>query len=901
MSPLNIPVFQQKINKPFFPDGLVSRDRLFEKLDVGKDRRLTLIAAPAGYGKTALAYAWVNRLDLPCAWLSLDNEDNDLIFFIQYFIAGIRTEFPHACSRTLAFIQMPTVPSFSIIVAELIAEICEIRRDFLFVLDDYHVIYSTLIHRLITRILELSPVGFHLLIICRQDPPIPLSRIRSQQLMNEIRTEDLRFTLDETREFLAQKMNLDLPAEAVTILLEKTEGWITGLQLAAFSMQGQVDPTGFVEDFNGSSKNVADYLMDEAFSQQSPMVKAFLLKTSLLQRFCAPLCEALLDEGKVTRHYENLLRKLEKNNLFIVSLDNQREWFRYQQLFREILLHRLNVEYSSTERDILRARAVAWLKKAGLITEALTCALEMTDLLPAALLVEENIHPVLDRGDWYLLDRWINLLPAGLVRQRPALILARAWVFSIQFKLPPIISLISEAEDLIRREASSMEPSIKDRMLAEITILKSVHLFVQEQSEEIVSSLQEVLQILPGSSLFARCTAIGWLAFHLQLLGQEFEAIHLLNQELESGHQSPMYNARILLGLANINRYAGKLNELQVNAQSLLRLANEQSYGEFLAWGHYLLGVVAYEKNDLDNAYAHFRETSILRYAAHFFTYRDAMIGFALTCMAQGKIEQAGGMIERLNEFSLEIGDRYVLATVRSFQARMALAQGDLIKAKQCMPPLIDGLQLIPSVEFEISSITQACILVAEKTEESLKAAVALLEVLHRHSEDIHSKWILIQILALEALAFHAQGRIEQATGYLENALQLAEPDGFIRVFVDLGPEMANLIRSAPDRIKSSAYVRSILSAFPGTVAPPSFEQLPANASAALIEPLTNREMEIFRLISQRLTCKEIAAMQVLSPLTVKKHISNIYQKFGVHGRQQLINKARDLGFLPPS
>jgi LuxR family maltose regulon positive regulatory protein len=425
-------VIRTKLHRPPITGDLVERRHLIQQLNRGLDRKLTLISAAAGFGKTTLVSSWVQDNPRPVAWLSLDTNDNDLLVFLNYLVAAINTIFPKACPQTQTLWQAIQLPPLDYIAATLVNELTDLPEDFILVLDDYQVVRDHSIHQFLTRLIEHLPSQMHLVIACRTDPPIPLARLRVQQHMTEVRASQLSFSQGEVQAYLEQVLEEKVSTETTALLQEKTEGWIAGLRMAVLSIRSTDDVAAFVNIFKGVHHNVMDFLMDEVLSRQSQSVQGFLLQTSLLDRFCMPLCETVTDYS--LDESQEILAEMERQNLFLIPLDFERGWYRYHHLFQDLLRHRLQQQLGQQEVAALHRRAGAWYGGQGLITEALQHFLTAGAFTEAARLVEENRHDALNREDWAMLERWLNMLPRETIQGRPALLLARAWV--LDFRLP---------------------------------------------------------------------------------------------------------------------------------------------------------------------------------------------------------------------------------------------------------------------------------------------------------------------------------------------------------------------------------------------------------------------------------------------------------------------------------
>jgi LuxR family maltose regulon positive regulatory protein len=467
-----VALLRTKLHMPRLSDDLIERPHLLTHLDRGLDRKLTLVSAPAGYGKTTLVVAWLQNSSRSVAWLSLDKHDNDLLGFLNYFVAAIQTIFPTACPQTASLEQLPQLPALDFVAATLTNELAILPDDFVVALDDYHLVRDSSINQLLTELLAHAPLQMHLVITTRIDPPLPLAKLRVQQQLTEIRRTQLSFTVDEVHSHLANTMNQRLPRETAALLQERTEGWVAGLRMAVLSMRGQSDPAAFVQGFSGSQRHVMAYLMDEVMGQQPPEVQEFLLQTSILSRFCVALGGAV--SGNSPKQSQEIIERLEQANLFMVPLDDEHDWFRYHHLFQEMLNRRLQARLSQEAIAELHNRAGAWLVNQGNIAEALHHALAAHNVASAVQLIEQSRHDLLNRENWYALERLLNALPAEIESKYAGLLVARAWTLVMRLSLPPVAHLLEEAEYRLAQDSSTYTEPELICLVGEIDAIRSM-------------------------------------------------------------------------------------------------------------------------------------------------------------------------------------------------------------------------------------------------------------------------------------------------------------------------------------------------------------------------------------------------------------------------------------------
>jgi LuxR family maltose regulon positive regulatory protein len=874
----------------------VARPRLIKKIKRGSERSLTLISAPAGFGKTTFLSSWLQEYEGNHGWVSLDENDDDTGIFLRYFTAAIQRVFPKGCDGILHLLDAPHLPTQDYLASKIVNELADLPGELILVLDDYQFIQVEKIHQLLTILIQNMPSQMHLVIATRKDPPFPLSLLRGRRQMLEIRANDLRFTPEEAKTYLEGVLGEELDQNAITSLTNGTEGWITGLRLAALSLQGQSDLKISADISEGSSTfYVREYLFNEVFSHQPKEIQDFLLRTAILNRFCSDLCDAVI--GISNSHL--LLERLGHPNLFLVYLDAERKWYRYHHLFRDMLRHRSRMALSKKEIDGLHSNASTWYGTRGMIEEALNHALAAGDTDDAVHLIETNRHELLNIEDSSSLERWLNKLPDEVVQERPALLLAQAWIFELSFQSAKIPPILGEVETLLGTEDAVWTDDQLQEALGEIEALRSFLYFLQDESELALKHSSTALQQIPGAHTFVRSIAIVILGMAYHNIGESAQASRELDVFLTNASSTTTV-ARVLIANIYIYMLQGDLYQAEHLLGQLKQVTEERNLTISRVVLHWLIGRINYERDNFDEASKHFSIVFELRYNAQFIMVHDSMIAMAMIEHAQGNAENKASALADLREFSLERGITGKLPEIDFLEARLDLLQSNDVKRA------IERMQSIPSeiptlmlVFLEIPIISKAQALIAQGTVASLQEATQLLEELLAYNQAMHNSLQQIRILSCLAVAYQAQGRIRNAQDVLEEALELAQPGGFIRTFVDIGPKMAELLEHFADRGSEANYIRQILAAFPGQPHRVA-QQKPALVvtSNDVVEPLTRREREVLVYLSQWLSDKEIAQELVISPRTVKKHASNIYGKLGVKNRMQAVEKAKDLGLL---
>ena len=895
-------ILHTKLHRPAVDNDTIPRLRLLERLTRNPNRALTLLAAPAGFGKTTLISSWLDTSERPSAWFSIDGNDNSLPVFLGYVVAAVQSIFTDAFPETEVLLHSSHLAPTEVFTTTFINEVARLPRDFTLVLDDYHFVQDDAIHQFVIRLIRQRPRRLHLVLITRTTPPFPLSSLRAAPAaLLEMRMRDLRFTTRETRAFVERAVGDRLNDDALAVLEERTEGWAAGLRLAALSLQNHPDPQAFLKGFQGTSTWVMDYLMDEVISQQPTEIVDMLLRTSILDRFCAELCDAI-SVGEAGTDSRPFLDWVERTNLFVVPLDDQRGWQRYDHLFKELLLSRLQVQFGLAEVAALHIRASDWFAANDLVDEAVQHALAAGDGIRAARVVERNIHVALAREDRVILDRWMRALPTDTKQGRPALLVTQAWQAHFQGDALAIDALLKQAEGILARDAHDMDSDRLRWVQGSIAALWSEYWFAENALDRTIEYSQRALDTLPLAGLFERRTAIAYLCYAKQAIGRVEDAERLVAEELERADSpTTTFTAQIYLTLCWIRLVSGDLQQLSQLARHLLKQTQRGQLMLSLTWAHYFLGLLHYEWNDLDIADQHFKAIAECRYSAHFIAVQESLLGLALIRQAQGSTEEARETTDALAAFNLERAGS-ITAKTRSAQARLAVAQGDIEAAM----PWVRGFALAvpdrPIPLFDEPSMTQARVLIAEKTNDSLLQAVELLNGIHQLAIATHNARRLIEVFALQALALSALRQEDAALAVLHQAVIMAQPGGFVRMFVDLGQPMAELLAPLAKRGIAPNYVQRLLSAFAladAEISPDPLGETTLEAPSARLatarQLLTPRELEVLSLLDSPLSDKEIAVRLFITVNTVKRHTGSIYQKLGVHSRRRAVARAKSL------
>jgi LuxR family maltose regulon positive regulatory protein len=895
---------------------LVPRPRLAGRLDRGSASRLMLVSAPAGFGKTTLLAEWLaagpaapadERL---VAWLSLDRSDNDPASFWTYVIAALRTVAPGVGEDALALLQAPGPPPIETVLTTLLNDLSAIAGEIVLVLDDYHVIDARDVQDGMAFLLDHLSPGLHVVIASRADPALPLARWRARGELIEIRAAELRFTPEEAAAYLNETMALQLTAPDVAALEGRTEGWIAALQLAALSMQGRDDVAGFIAGFAGDDRYVVDYLAEEVLQRQPDRVQAFLLQTCILGRLSGPLCDAVTGQGGG----KAMLAALDRGNLFLVPLDDRRQWYRYHHLFADVLQARL-LDEQPDQVPGLHRRASAWFQRNGEQSVAIGHALAAEDFQRAADLVELAVTAMSQTRQEATVRSWLELIPEDVIQVRPVLIVAMAWVLLSDGEFEGVEARLQAAERWLDAAAGTGVGSAAApagmvvaneaeyrRLPGTIETYRAALALARGEPLGAIRHARRALELAPAGEHRWRASAWGLMAIAFWGSG-DLEGAYSAWAECASGLRRAGHIADIFgcaIGMADIQLAQGRLGAAMRTYEQALQRASEQHGSE--QGGPVLRGTadmyvgmseVHRERNDLAAATQQLLRSQELGEAIGLpqnrYRWRVAM---ARIRRSEGDLD---GALELLNEAErLYMGDMFPnVRPVPALKARVWIAQDRLGEALGWARE--QGLSTDDDLSYlrEFEHITLARMLLArsggERAGHSAPEASRLLGRLLVAAEEGSRTGHVIEILVLQALAHQALGDIPAALARLEQAMTLAEPEGYVRVFVDEGPPMASLLRAAARQGTTRNYARRLLAAVSETAPDSPVRQ-------ALIDPLSERELEVLRLLGTELDGPAIARELMVSLNTVRTHTKNIYAKLAVTNRRAAVRRAAELG-----
>jgi LuxR family transcriptional regulator, maltose regulon positive regulatory protein len=902
-----VPMLATKLRRPSTPLLLIDRPRLLDQLTTYVDRRLILVSAPAGYGKTALISHWLDAAAGAYAWLSLDEQDNELATFLLYLVAAIQGAYPDAMAAVEQQLRAPTLLSPVRLADAVLQGMAAFPRPLVLALDDYHVIKASDVHALMARLIEHLPPHVHLVVITRADPPLPLDRLRGRQQLGETRAADLRFNPEEARLLLQQMLGPEVSEETVALLEDSTEGWAVGLHLAGLSLRNRSDPAAFARKIaEHGHQAVTEYLLSEVLACQPEVQRDCLLQTSLFDRFCAPLIDAVQAEDGEKLSGDDFLRAIRRGNLFVVSLDDEGTWYRYHHFFQALLRARLGLRYANAEIRAMHARAAVWFSAQGLVDEAVMHFLEAGDPVAAASLVEAQVHPALDREDWRQIERWIGLLPFEM-RQRPRLLTAQAWLHVLRYQFTAAAPLLDAAEAGIVADPATVRGS-ESVVRGEINVLAAMIAYYKGDYKRTVEMTEAALGQLGSETLYATGQASLYHIWGLQGSGEHARAIEFAHRQLEAyGLRANALTLRVLLVLVNTYYEMADLPRMEESAAVFQELARQSGLGASLAWVHYMHGWLHYQRNELAEAERSYRTLTGMSAVAHAKALVDGHVGLALTALARGCPSEATGAIAALRQRLIERDMLAFTAVAESLEQRVALAV-EPGSSLDWGPGTRSAA--VPGDFWEQPLLTRVRTLLAAGSPDDLSQAADLLADSRAKALSRSFTRRLIEVGGLQALVLAAQGQEAAALAALQEAVERAAPGGALRLLADCGPGLIGLLQKLLAAGVAPRYVQKVLAAIgePTALGEPASaptvpalqrgDASPAPSQEVSAETLTNREIDVLILLAERLSDKEIGERLVLSPLTIKKYTQRIYSKLDVHSRRAAVARASRLGLI---
>lgn len=899
------PLLSTKLYTPPPRENLVRRPRLIDLLNDCLDCKLVLISAPAGFGKTTLLSQWIANKTHSVGWLTLDTGDNDLKRFLVYFLAAVNNTIQQSNLSVDELIKSPHPVNYEVILTGMINEVADLSKPCLIILDDYHLITHPDVHEALIFVIENMPPHMHLIISSRVNPPWPLARLRGRAEIIELRANDLRFTPEEVAKFLNEIMHLSLDADDIISLEARTEGWIAGLQMAAISMQGRSDQTAFIKAFSGSNRFIMDYLLEEVLNQQSSTIQRFLLKTSILERMTAQLCNFLVSRNDS----QSILTRLDKANLFLIPLDDERCWYRYHHLFSDLLKNQF-IQLYPDEVPNLHRLASQWFEEQDLRDEAINHAFAAKDYDRVALLIQKYAMDMLHQSKYNQLLSWIEVLPQNLVNRNPWLCMYLSWTRHWAGRREEGEDCLETAEQYVNN-ISTMTDEEASNLEGYIATVRAHYALINQDIPRVLEQSQVALKKLPSDDYFTRGSAGIALGGAYWGLGDVTRAekafLDCASAALKGGYNYRASSALCYVGMQQVKQ--ARLREAEETFQKALTLAQDSGGRRFPNAGYPLakLGELACEWNDLAQARQYTEAgVTLCTQLGHVDLKAEALAALARVQLAQNDFEGVQETLDRTDTLARGTTlDPWAVSWLNDCRVRFWITTSRLDKALAW----VDESRLDVDDEFnyhrDLHHITLARVLVAqiannpshlqrEKAFDLIARLLAATDV----AGWMHQK---ITILILQAMALHACDENERAQVSLDQALKLAEPGGYIRSFVDEDATMKELLLMVDFSRGGSDYVRKLINALKMEEMPSVHkEELYSNLTRQheIWEQLSARELQVLRLLNSSLSATEIADELYIAVSTTRTHIKSIYQKLDVHSRLEAVERARQLDLI---
>jgi len=905
MQDLPIPIIRAKLYPPPMPPDTVIRQRLLSLAQSTAQNPITLVSAPAGYGKSTLVSQWLEQLECKSAWLSLDPADSDLTQFLSYVVAAVRSTCPDWCAEATEILQSAAMPSTDDLIVFFCNEIEALAEPIALVLDDYHQISSSDIDDFIDGLLKHPPRNLHLIVVTRRDPGLSIPVLRARGTLGEVRMQQLEFREDETRAFIRADLGDAITDDEIRILHERTEGWPAALRLARLAAGEQGATIGIVNQLPNDSHAVRTYLMQEVLANQSIEVREYLLRAAFLDRFCPELCEALMPEGAAGISGREFVNNIREANLFSIALDESGNWYRFHHLFQSMLQEQALTDLGNEEVRDIHMRATRWFEEHEFLADAIKHALSANSPGEAADVISRHRNMIMNHERWHQLGVWLRLLPPEIVASRPKLQLLKARIFRTTGQKAEFVQALDAAESLL--DATGKEDGSTSELYGSLASMRCYQYFAQSDGEAAARTSRQALELLPPDDMAERGYAIIILGASLQMIGDSKGAKDMIYSAIAEAsarvEDRPTYMTRLLAALCYVHWMGADLKELELVARDLERLSRRADLWEVLSVALHFNASCHYHQNRLSAVEDDLRDLLRKKAIASPELYAHSLIILALAQEALGKSGNALQTSGSLRDLAFRTQNPDLIGLSEALAAELAVRQERMVDALSWARQY-DPEPLVAEHSFFAPPVCLAKILIWDDTAASRERAQALLPRLEDYYSGIHNKRFLIETLALRASFSEKTGDTAIAVEQLGRAVSLAQPGGFIRLFVDIGPELVPLLNRLEIKGEKLRYVGRILAAFGSEGGGTDAGQADATARvtikdvAGLPEPLSPREKEVLGLLAGRLTNKEISEELFISTATVKRHAHNIYEKLNVIGRREAVTKAVGLGLI---
>jgi LuxR family maltose regulon positive regulatory protein len=892
-----------RLHRPLLPEDCVHRHTLLGRLSTGEKRSLSLICAPAGYGKSSLAIDWLANSGLPSCWLSLNQSDDDLRLFLRYMIGALQQQFPGILSTLLTNLSANEVPPLPDLVTAFCNELERSEQRFILALDDYHLVQDLAIHEFLNKLLEHPLRSLHLALITRRNPPLSLARLRANDQISELRMNELRFTEEESAEFLGKSTKTPLDTRTIAQIHSGTEGWAVGLRLAILALHYEVDLSTQLYRFDGNLYEVQQYLMSEVLNAISAQEQEWLCKTAILDQFTAELCEHICGGNNPSPAHtltgKAFIDKLHDNGLFCIPLDHRRQWHRYHHQFQSLLRERLEANYAPRDIKALHLKAAQWLQENGNIEQALRHYQRGGDQQLARETLLKHRQEAFNREEAYRVQNWLRIV-GDIASTDPELLLVRAWIAQRMTRYGEVADTLTQLETALESAGKMPDNKLK-RLRGESEALRSVLAYWNTDAKAAVAHAEHALDLLPAADAAARGFVVLIKVGALQMLGRTADATafaHALMEQRE--YRQGTVHGRLLQGLCYAYSFTADIPALLRTCVALDKYGEQNQLPESLEYAAYFRGITYYQRNELHDALSVIEPIVSSRNYTNYHIYTSSVCTLAYIHMALGEEQKALLLAESLVETTLNSGASGSTDMAQACLADLALRRG---RSNEAIPWADTFEYAEPKATTRVIMPELVCLKtrIHQDTPDAHREVEALLDSLQQFLDKIHNTRFGAELQAIRGLALLQQDKPEEALLAIHKAVQLAQAGGYIRLFVDLGPRLIPLLNQLRLDEIGLEYVGRILSAFSAELARHSGTAIavPGTGVAdAAGEVLSAREQEILQMLAQRLNNKEIGAKLFISPATVKRHAHNIYEKLGVHGRREAVAKGMGLGLL---
>lgn len=880
---------------------IIQRTNLFAKLDSGEGKNLTLVSAPAGYGKSMTVSSWLEDSTRRYAWLSLAKGDDDLLLFFQYITGAIARTFPDSCNNTSILLLESRELQKELLIEAIINDLTTIGESFVLVLEDYGFIHNQEIHDILDSLIRLCPPNLQLVVTTRRDPPFSMQHLRASGKITELRQRDLRFSSAEIVNFFHRAVGFEINDEQTEMIEQRIEGWPAGLRLLSLAMSGRKAAMQTLRELLSEPREIAEYLMAEVLSNQPEDMRKVLLKTSILRRFNEKICRYF---GSVSPEGKNYLSIINQANLFCVPLDNTENWYRYHHLFQDLLQHKLNAWYCEEEINSLHRNAAGWFERNGVLEEAIYHYMKIGESQLAHQVLENHRHELMNREQWVRLNRLLELLSSGSrLSESPGILICKAFLAENRFRHKDSLEYIEKLENLWWMKDNKLP--FRDSEKAELDALLAMKHFFAVDGKKAYSHAKSAINALPDSHTSVKGFAHVLAALGCQIQGKSGFALKDLSFALAASEFSDStLKGRIFLAYCFVYWLSGDLDNLRNLASEYYSFAVSAGLKESQNFALYFTGVANYHKNDLVTAENNFNEARAIDYYLNINSYAHCSICLAMIKIQNGDTESAVNISEKLLKTGYDLSNNSILQLAQAFKVEIALKEGRKNLIHQWLSHL-NPEPISPVYRMYSPYITEVKAIMYLGGKNDIGNARERLDNLLSFYLKTHQVPMLISLYALAAILAERNGESGSADNLLNRSLTLAAPGRFVNIFQGLGVEFQGLLGRQYGKGIHHEYLDRLSATYlsEGREDKNQIPQFSGEYQPLIEQPgndkhLSKRELEILKLLAERYSNKEIAAELFISVNTVKRHAINIYQKVGAHGRREAVVKARELNLI---